>query len=620
MEHVVPGPMGRELTIRAKRALEGTKPGDSVSLNGVCLTVTRRDETTFSFGCTPETLRRTNLGQLVPGDKVNLERALTPGSPMGGHFVQGHVDATGIIVARRNEEESLWLEIGLDAGLMKYVVPKGFVAVDGISLTVVDVFEDRFTVMLVAWTQQHVTLSAKPPGSLVNIEVDMLGKYVERIVLESSGRGLHPTATTGGWTASAATARARVDLSSHADLFDTMDSAIQAFRAGRPVVVVDDESRENEGDLIVAAEHATPELINFMAREARGLVCVAMTGEDIDRLGLPMMVDGLDKGSRFGSPFTVSVDARTGVSTGISAHDRARTVQVLIDPTARPDDLSSPGHVFPLRAHPAGVLARRGHTEAGVDLARMAGLRPAAVICEIMSDDGSMARRPELIGFARTHGFPVVAIDDIAQSRLDAAAPGDVTALDTARLPTRFGEFRVTAYRDGKGLEHLMLRLSEISDGVPVVRIHSECLTGDVLGSVRCDCGDQLDAAMEAIAVSGNGALIYLRQEGRGIGLANKVRAYALQDAGLDTVEANTCLGFRPDLRDYAIAAAILKDQGLSSVRLLTNNPQKVADLTANGIEVIERIPLVAVERPENVRYLRTKAEKLVHLFSPDTN
>lgn len=401
--------------------------------------------------------------------------------------------------------------------------------------------------------------------------------------------------------------------------FDNIDKALTALRSGYPVVVIDDESRENEGDVVVAAEHATPDAINFMAREARGLICVAMTGRDLDRFELPMMVPTNENGSRFGSPFTVSVDARAGVTTGISAFDRSRTIQVLIDPTASKDDVITPGHVFPLRAHEAGVLARRGHTEAGVDLSHLAGLAPAAVICEIMADDGTMARRPELMAFAAKHGLVVISIEDLVRYRLGELGDRKVIALDSARLPTRHGEFEVTAYRDSEGLEHLFLRLAKGDDNVPLVRIHSECLTGDVLGSLRCDCGDQLESALRQIAASGNGALIYLRQEGRGIGLANKIRAYALQDEGLDTVEANTCLGFSPDLRDYGMAAAMLLDQGIDRIQLLTNNPQKVSDLDAKGISVERRIPIETVHRPENERYLRTKAQKLEHLLTSNT-
>jgi len=398
--------------------------------------------------------------------------------------------------------------------------------------------------------------------------------------------------------------------------FDNILAALDALRSGRPIVIVDDESRENEGDLVVAAEHATPEIINLMAREARGLVCIAMTGRDLDRLELPMMVATSENGSRFGSPFTVSVDARAGVSTGISAFDRSRTIQVLIDPTASREDLSMPGHIFPLRAHDAGVLGRRGHTEGSVDLARLAGRYPAAVICEIMTDDGTMARRHDLLAFAERHDLVTVSIEAIVAYRLEMQDEVGVTALDTANLPTRFGEFQVTAYRDKKGLEHLVLKMDDGSDAAPLVRIHSECLTGDVLGSLRCDCGDQLNAALRQIATAGKGALVYLRQEGRGIGLANKIRAYALQDEGLDTVEANTCLGFVPDLRDYGIAAAMLLDKGIDSVRLLTNNPRKLSDLDANGVKVVERLSIVAGERPENEKYLRTKAEKLEHLLN----
>ena len=395
----------------------------------------------------------------------------------------------------------------------------------------------------------------------------------------------------------------------------SITEALKRLKEGEMIVVVDDESRENEGDLVVAAEFATPEVINFMAREARGLVCVAMTGADLDRLGLALMVAQTTNGSRFGSPFTVSVDAREGVTTGISAFDRARTVEVLIDPESTAADLSSPGHIFPLRAHARGVHGRRGHTEAGVDLAVAAGLYPAAVICEIMNDDGSMARRDDLEVFAERHDLPIVTVDQVAGANIARAETPSVQAMDSARLPTSAGEFEVTAYRDPSGQAHLALTMGEVNEN-PLVRLHSECLTGDVLGSLRCDCGDQLHAAMDAIAEEGAGVILYLRQEGRGIGLANKIRAYALQDDGLDTVEANHSLGFSADLREYATAAAILTSMGVSSVKLMTNNPTKVRGLEQNGIVVERRVSLETGRRPENASYLKVKAQKLDHILN----
>jgi 3,4-dihydroxy 2-butanone 4-phosphate synthase/GTP cyclohydrolase II len=398
----------------------------------------------------------------------------------------------------------------------------------------------------------------------------------------------------------------------------TLDQSavIEDLQKGRMIIVVDDESRENEGDLVVAAQFATPEIINFMAREARGLICVAMTGADLDRLGLPLMVSQTENDSRFGSPFTISVDAGRGVTTGISAYDRAKTIEVLIDPDSTQADLSAPGHVFPLRAHDLGIAGRQGHTEAGVDLMRAAGLYPAAVICEIMSDDGTMARRDELNEFADRHRMKLVTIEQLSKWSFERPLLETVPRTEAASLPTRYGDFAVSAFRDKEGREHLALQMGNGVEGAPLVRIHSECLTGDVLGSLRCDCGDQLNAAFASIAKSGSGIILYLRQEGRGIGLANKISAYALQDRGLDTVEANHCLGFTADLRDYSVAAGMLRTLGIRKVRLLTNNPHKVSDLETNGIEVAERVPLQVERRPENARYLETKASKLAHLLT----
>ncbi len=395
----------------------------------------------------------------------------------------------------------------------------------------------------------------------------------------------------------------------------SVDQAVADLQAGRFVIIVDDEDRENEGDLAIAAQFVTPESVNFMVRHGRGLVCVAMTVERLDALGLPLMVPTHENSSGFGTAFTVSVEASTGVSTGISAHDRARTIQVLADRDTAPADLARPGHIFPLRANPNGVLARAGQTEGSVDLMRLAGLEPAAAICEIMADDGSMARMPELARFAVTHGIGIVTIADLIDYRqkLEHRAQRG----PTSRLPTRFGEFIVTAYDNPMYPDpDLVLTMGDISTDDPVmVRFHSECMTGDVFGSTRCDCGDQLRMAMEQIATAGRGVILYMRQEGRGIGLTNKLRAYHLQDQGMDTVEANEHLGFPADLRSYGPGARILQDQGLHSIRLLTNNPDKVAGLEAHGLEVVERVPLVAPRVRENRRYLDTKREKLGHLL-----
>jgi 3,4-dihydroxy 2-butanone 4-phosphate synthase / GTP cyclohydrolase II len=397
--------------------------------------------------------------------------------------------------------------------------------------------------------------------------------------------------------------------------FDDIDAAIQDIRDGKMVIIADDEDRENEGDLVCAASAVTPEIINFMAVHGRGLVCLALTQERADELDLRPMSEYNTEAQ--GTAFTVSVDAaaRFGVTTGISASDRARTIQVCMDPETVPADLRRPGHVFPLRARPGGVLRRVGQTEASVDMARLAGLPPAGVICEILNDDGTMARRPELEVFAKRHGLRFVTVAQIVAHRLQRERLVHREA--EATIPTPHGEWRIVVYRnDVDGFEHVAMVKGKV-DGEPgvLVRMHSECLTGDVFHSLRCDCGEQLDAAMRHIEGDGNGVIVYLRQEGRGIGLVNKLRAYNLQDQGMDTVEANEALGFRADLRDYGIGAQILLDLGLTSVRFLTNNPKKIVGIDGYGLTVAEQVPLGVEPNPHNTGYLKTKREKLGHLL-----
>ncbi len=399
--------------------------------------------------------------------------------------------------------------------------------------------------------------------------------------------------------------------------FDTIASALTDFAMGKMVVVVDDENRENEGDLICAAQTITPDRINFMAVNARGLICLAMTGEGLDRLDLPLMVKNNTDPNQ--TAFTVSIDAspHAGVTTGISAEDRTRTIQVAIDPHTQPEDLRRPGHIFPLRAQEGGVLKRAGHTEAAVDLARLSGLLPAGVICEIQNPDGSMARLPDLIAYARTHELKIISIADLIGYRLKHDRFVYREAI--TKLPSQFGQFQIYGYRNLlDNTETVAIVKGDPADFVdkPVmVRMHSECLTGDALGSLRCDCRMQLEAALKKIESAGAGVVVYLRQEGRGIGLINKLKAYSLQDLGLDTVEANNRLGFPADLRNYGVGAQVLNDLGISKIRLITNNPRKIAGLKGYGLEIVDRLPLLIEANDYNNTYLTTKAEKLGHML-----
>ncbi|HTP78932.1 MAG TPA: bifunctional 3,4-dihydroxy-2-butanone-4-phosphate synthase/GTP cyclohydrolase II [Bacteroidota bacterium] len=398
--------------------------------------------------------------------------------------------------------------------------------------------------------------------------------------------------------------------------FNTVEEAIEDFRNGKVLIVVDDEERENEGDFVVAAERATADVVNFFIREGRGVLCAPVTQERANELGLESMVES--NTSLHETSFTVSVDYVHGTTTGVSAADRAATIRALIDPATKPSDLARPGHVFPLRGMDGGVLRRAGHTEAVIDLCRLAGFKPAGVICEILNEDGTMARVPELLKIARRLGLKIITVRALIEHRMKSEKL--VQKIVTTKLPSRFGEFQMHLYKsitDQK--EHLAIVKGEISASTPtLVRVHSECLTGDVFGSLRCDCNEQLVAALQTVEKEGNGVVLYMRQEGRGIGLLNKLKAYKLQDEGLDTVEANEKLGFRPDLRDYGIGAQILRDLGVRKMRLMTNNPKKVVGLHGYGLEIVERVPLEVDPNYFNERYLAAKRDKLGHLILID--
>ncbi|WP_318750043.1 3,4-dihydroxy-2-butanone-4-phosphate synthase [Thermaerobacter composti] len=661
---------GVELEVEAP-FLDGARPGDSVAVNGVCLTVTAADGGRLTFTAVSETLRRTTLGDLRAGDVVNLEPALRWGEPVGGHLVHGHVDGTGTVRAVARHGGEVRMAVEAPEALVPFLAPKGSVAVDGVSLTVVSVEGNRFTVALIPHTLERTTLGRRRVGDRVNLEVDGLARYLMRWHAVSAGAGgAGPRGRgTGGAEDDAAPdghgaagpgpcSSATPDGAGAGDPVARVEAALTALRAGGMAVVLDDADREGEGDLVVAAQHATPAHVNFMLQWGRGLICAAMAEARCQALDLPLMVN--PPGDPMGTPFTVSVDARQGVTTGISAADRARTLRVLADPASRPGDLVRPGHVFPLRARPWGVLQRRGHTEAAVDLMRLAGLEPVAAICEILGPDGEAARPDAIVAWAAYHGLPWVRVSDVLAYRVRRERL--VRPVAATRLPTPYGPFRLLAFEYGpSGAVHLALTLGwegpipsqdpEGAGGLPapdgrsgamtpggapapsdpaprpagtdpapvLVRLHSQCLTGDVFGSLRCDCGDQLQAALAAIAREGRGVLVYLQQEGRGVGLVAKLQAYQLQDGGLDTVEANQALGLPVDARDYAAAAQILRALGVEAVRLLTNNPDKLAQLERYGIRVVERVPLPPVWRRENRRYLLAKRRRLGHwIGGPD--
>ena len=576
----------------------------------MCLTVILAEAGEIHADVGPETVRVTTLGTMARGSLVNLERPMRADGRFGGHFVQGHVDAIGHIEDLRADAEFHWMTVVFPTELAAYIVHKGSIAVDGISLTVAGLGADRFDVQVVPYHdrahQPEARAGARPRESRVRHHREI--RRARRAARGADAGGRAPRRGEALIMEIAKGARKRRGP------FARIEDAIAEIRAGRMVIVVDDEGRENEGDLTIAAEKITAEAITFMARYGCGLICLSMTPERLDELEIPLMV--ANNSSRFDTAFCVPIEAKGRTTTGISAGDRAATVRAAIDPATRPADLARPGHMFPLRSRTGGVTVRAGQTEAAVDLARIAGLYPAGVICEIMNEDGTMARVPELTRFAKRHGLLVVTIADLIKYRMRTESL--VKRVASAQLPTRYGPFTVHAFENlVDNQTHVALVCGDIGDGKNVlVRVHSQCLTGDVLHSIRCDCGAQLDTAMQRIAAEGRGVLLYLNQEGRGIGLANKIRAYELQDEGFDTVEANERLGFKADQRDYGMGVQILRELGVRMMRLLSNNPRKLVGIEGYGLSVSEWLPLEIPASDSTRRYLKTKKDKLGHKLS----
>src|SRR5436309_1100125 len=575
------------LSVKATVSLEGSDVGASVAVNGACLTVVERRADRFVFELGPETLARTTLGRLQPSDPVNLERPLRFGGALGGHLVLGHVDGVGTVqeVTRRINH----------AGADRAAEPGARAAADSPG---------------VGGRGRREPHSSRAGRHELRGHADSVyaGRDDARPAQARAGdeRRGRPDRQVPGPIAGAQGG----DMTG----FASIEAAIEEIRAGRILVVVDDEDRENEGDLVMAADKVTPEAVNFMARYGRGLICVPMTGERLDELKISMMVS--DNTAPMATAFTVTVDARRGVTTGTSAYDRAVTIRTLVDPQMRAEDLTRPGHVLPLRAMPGGVLRRAGHTEAAVDLARLAGSYPAGVICEVLDEDGGMARVPELQELALAHGLTMITIKDLIEYRIRKEKL--VRRIATTKLPTDWGEFIAITYDTSVDSRvPLALVMGQVAGDAPVlVRVHSECLIGDVFHSRRCDCGLQLEKALAIIQAEGRGVFVYMRQEGRGIGLLNKMRAYELQDQGKDPVEANAGLGLHADLRDYGIGAQILVDLGGKNLKLLTNNPKKIVGLEGYGLHISERVPIEIPATETNRKYLSTKRDKLGHLLS----
>ncbi|MGJ9405643.1 3,4-dihydroxy-2-butanone-4-phosphate synthase [Nesterenkonia aurantiaca] len=628
------------LSFAAPGHTEGLALGGSIAVNGVCVSAVAIEGEQVSVELIQETLSRTTLGALKLGDPLNLERCLPSGARLDGHVVQGHVDGLAqLIHADPSDGRHRFL---ISPELAPYIAEKGSIAINGVSLTITAVSapgfaEPWFEVGLIPTTLAETTLGSTGIGAQVNIEVDVLAKYARRMLQFDRHLAAEAPAEPALTEQQPESVPAIAQPETPAPVLDRIDVALNELAAGRPVIVVDDADRENEGDIIFPAAMATPELMALTIRHTSGVICTPMTVERAEHLGLPPMV--VQNQDPKGTAYTISCDATTGVSTGISAADRALTAKVLADSASTAADLSRPGHIFPLVADPQGVLGRDGHTEAAVDLCRLAGLSEVGVIAELTHDDGRMMRLPALREFADEHQYALISIADLIVYRggtpkpgtaMDSVAasweaPGDevsklVTPGPVVTLPTDHGVFAAQVWTEHRtGHEHMLISArseapgeGKISTGRPLIRMHSECVTGDVLSSRRCDCGTQLASALESIQRDG-GHLLYLRgHEGRGIGLANKMRAYKLQEQGADTVEANEMLGLAAELRDFSGAAAILYAAGIRQLSLMTNNPLKVQSLRSAGLDV-ELVPSTGVVHETNRRYLQTKRDRMNH-------
>ena len=627
------------LTFDAEGHTEGLGLGGSIAVNGVCVSAVEINGERLTVELIDETLKRTTFGQLRAGDRLNLERCLPAGARLDGHVVQGHVDGLATLVERDLDDGRHRFSFAPE--LAGFIAEKGSITIDGVSLTITAVGEDGtadngapwFEVGLIPTTLNDTTLGDKQLGAGANIEVDVLAKYVRRMLsFDAQDRDHHAEHHDADHHDDADPLAAVPQPATPAPILDPIEVALNQLAKGRPVVVVDDADRENEGDLIFPAAVATPELMAMTIRYTSGVLCTPMTAERAVHLDLPPMT--VSNQDPKGTAYTLSCDAAAVTSTGISAADRAITARVLADPGTAADGLTRPGHMFPLIADDAGVLGRDGHTEAAVDLCRLAGYPEVGVIGELVHDDGTMMRLPALREFSDAHELALISIADLIEYRGGTASPDAVresylsswedpqdeaaklvTGGPQVTLPMDAGVFTAQVWTEHlTGHEHLLISAQQAETENPIVRLHSECLTGDVLHSHRCDCGTQLASALETIEREG-GHLLYLRgHEGRGIGLANKLRAYKLQEDGADTVEANEMLGLAAELRDFTGAAAVLHGAGLSRLRLLTNNPAKVEALAATGLTV-EKVPSAGVVQRDNARYLRTKRDRMAHML-----